>query len=152
MVSWGRAFGTALDIVLMSIVWYIIGIVIIALGGVGVFLTALSSPYFLINPLAYLPNLAVPLIALIIGGAMIYLGQMATLLKYSAELVADEVRFKQDPIVAAAKSLGISTAGKTRVEVADEIQALTIRAKVCPKCGVRSANAALYCDNCGERL
>lgn len=173
MVSWGKAFGTALNIVLMSIVWYIIGIVIIAVGGVGVFLAALSNPDFLTNPSVYLRSLAVHLVAVIIGGAIIYLGGMATLLKYSAELVADEVEevrgysrsatpspiqqappptFKQDPIVVAAKSLGISTAGKTKEEVAKEIQGQTAKTKVCPKCGVRSTATGVYCDNCGERL
>jgi hypothetical protein len=60
---------------------------------------------------------------------------------------------KQDEaIVAAANSLGISTAGKTKEEIVKEIQGQTAKTKVCPKCSVRSTTTADFCDNCGERL
>lgn len=121
---------------LMSIVWYIVGIIIIVVGSVEFFLAALSNPGYFADPAVFLRSFAGALVAIIIGGAVIYLGGIATLLKYSAELVADEVEevraysesvtsrpieVHQDSLLAAAKSLGILTEGKTREELAKEI-------------------------------
>ena len=92
MVSWGKAY-----------VWWIIGIItmisaliLMALGGVGAIVTVLSTPSFLMNPSLYVGILFGAIAALIIGGAILFLGILATSLKYIAELVADEVTKKEE--------------------------------------------------------
>jgi hypothetical protein len=98
MVSWGRAFGTAVTIILMVIVWYIIGfgiafLIIVMAGGIAS-LAILANPQMLTNPLAFLSfassSVIVYFLAFLTGAVISALGGMATILKYSAEFVASE--------------------------------------------------------------
>jgi hypothetical protein len=145
LVSWGNAFKTALRIVLMSIVWYIIGVVIIIAGWAGGGLTALTDPNVLRDPLAILTVLGGAVIVSIIGGAIIYLGVIASALKYSVELIADEVR------EGAAAPQHPYPAPPTPASRPIEAQ-VTILTESCPECGKEMPRGSKYCDKCGTRL
>jgi hypothetical protein len=145
MVSWGNAFKTALKIVLMSIGWYILGLIVIIAGWAGGAVTALTDPNILRDPLGILGVLGGAVIVSIIGGAIIYLGVIASALKYSVELIADEVGrgtavhelHLAPPLVPAS----------TPVEVK-----VAIPTEACPNCGKKMPHGSKFCDKCGSRL
>ena len=93
MAGWGSAFATAFKIVIMSIVWAIIGIILIAIGismmGMPIMTTAtqMPRPYFSGQAI-------VGLIVALIGYVILLLGTLASFLKYSAEYYAEEVRLR----------------------------------------------------------
>jgi len=145
LVSWGNAFKTALKILVMSIGWYIIGVVIIIAGWAGGGLTALTNPNFLRDPLAILTVLGGAVIVSIIGGAIIYLGVIASALKYSVELIADEVGARaagpQEPYPAPPPT---PTSRPVEAQIASSSE--------CPECGKEMPHGSKYCDKCGARL
>jgi hypothetical protein len=146
MVSWGNAFKTALKIVLMSIGWYILGLIVIIAGWAGGAVTALTDPNILRDPLGILGVLGGAVIVSIIGGAIIYLGVIASALKYSVELIADEVGrgtvaphelHPAPPLVP----------GSTPVE--GKVVSST---EACRQCGKKMPQGSIFCDKCGARL
>ena len=101
MATWGSAFKTALKIVLMSIVWGIVGLVVmfigVAIAGLPALMT-LAGHAGIVRPgyPGIAPELAmgqaiVGVILAIIGYAIMLLGTIATFLKYSAEYYASEI-------------------------------------------------------------
>jgi len=139
LVSWGNAFKAALRIVAMSIVWYIIGVVIIIAAWAGGGLAALTNPNVLRDPLTILTVLGGAVIVSIIGGAIIYLGAIASALKYSVELIVDEVRREA--------ALPSPPAPTSR-----PFEQVTILTESCPKCGKEMPRGSKFCDRCGTRL
>ncbi len=131
-VSWSKAFSTALKIVGISLVWYVVGIAIIAFGAAGAVSSAISNPSLLLNPLSFLSSIGVAIAALVIGVTITSVGTLATLLKYSAELTADEVKAKP--------------AGEPTTRLASTT-------KTCPRCGTPAVSReAAYCGHCGSKF
>lgn len=134
-----------MKILLMSIVWYIIGIgialIIMAMAGGVAGLALLSDPRLLTNPLMFLNliggSILVFYFAMTIGGVISALGAMATFLKYSAELVAGEVNLTK-PIVLSPQ--------------VPSARALSQPSKFCPTCGTQNVTRAGYCSKCGTGL
>jgi hypothetical protein len=133
MVSWGRAFGTAVTIILMVIVWYIIGFgiafLIIVMAGGMTSLAILANPQMLTNPLAFLSfassSVIVYFLAFLTGAVISALGGMATILKYSAEFVASE------------------TIGRMRLRVSPQYPVVRMSSqssKACPTSGAQSSD------------
>lgn len=97
MATWGSAFVVALKILLMSIVWYIIGVIMIVTGFafMGTALQSLitsimmGSPYG--APQIDFSGLIAGFVLLVIGFVITALGSIATFLKYSAEYYAREI-------------------------------------------------------------
>jgi hypothetical protein len=145
MVSWGKSFETAVKIILMSIVWYVIGFciafIIITLAGGLEGLVLLLNPGLVTNPSQLLGLIgrliAAFFFAMIVGGTISALGGMATLLKYSAELIADEV--------AVTSTLHLSPQGPPT-------SAPSQSSKFCHTCGAQSFVTAKFCSSCGTRL
>lgn len=105
MVSWIKAFITAIKIAIVSIIWIIIGITLISIGvaiiGLPVvvqqFLHQKTIPLKLKAPRINLIiglNLIIGSILILIGYIIIALGVAATQLKYSAELYIQELMEK----------------------------------------------------------
>ncbi len=93
LTGWGTAFKGALKIVAFTIVWAIIGGILIAAGagmaGVGpAYMT--SSQHQAVGVAALIGGF----ILIIIGGALISLGGLASFLKVSSEIYANEVLAK----------------------------------------------------------
>jgi hypothetical protein len=145
MVSWGKAFGTAVKIILMVIVWYIIGfgiafLIIVIAGGMTT-LAILAVPQILTNPLAF-PSLAsnstiVYFLAFLTGAVISALGGMATILKYSAEFVASE------------------TIARMRLRASQQYPPVRMSlqsSKACATSGAQSSVTTKYCNNCGTKL
>jgi hypothetical protein len=134
MVSWGEALGTAVTIIVLVIVWCIIGfcIAILIIGvAVGVnILAILADPHMLMNPFMFLSLAAGAIVvyysAFFIGAVISGLGGVATILKYSAELVASEVNVT--------RAIRWSP---QRPPVRNSSQS----SKLCPTCGARSSAA-----------
>jgi hypothetical protein len=146
MVSWDRAFGTAVKIVLGSAAWYIIGILValvfIILGDGPVISTIISHPTAFLSPNALLPTIGQIIIVVVIGfvagGIIASLGVIATFLKYPAELIADEVHGRNDMML-------------LRPTQASNLAA-TSKLKVCRSCGGENPVRDAYCGSCGIRL
>jgi hypothetical protein len=148
MVSWGKAFGTAVTIILMTIVWYVIGLgiallVLVIAGGITNF-AILADPRILTNPLEALGALALAsgsigifYLALVGGVAISALGGIATILKYSAELIANETNVT--------KTLHLSPQ-------LPSVRISSLPSKLCPACGAQSSATTKYCSNCGTKL
>jgi hypothetical protein len=86
MVTWGRAFRGALAYILWSIIWIIIGAVIIV---GGIYFGYISGTY---GPFGIpVPNFGIIIAAVIIGYIIISLGAIAALFKILAEITAEEV-------------------------------------------------------------
>jgi uncharacterized membrane protein len=145
MVSWGEALGTAVTIIALVIVWCVIGfciaILIIAVAvGASIF-AVLGDPHMLMNPFMFLSLASGDIVAyysaFFIGAVISALGGMATILKYSAELVANEVNVT--------RAIRWSP---QRPPVRNSSQS----SKLCPTCGARSSAATKYCSNCGTKL
>ena len=146
MVSWENAFKTALKIFLTSIGWYVLGVIIILAGWAGGGLTALTNPNILSDPFAIMQILIGSVIATIIGAAIIYLGMIATSLKYSVELIASEVGGRASvpqQRVFAPPPAPTSTPVEARI---------LSWAERCPKCGKEMPRESKFCDKCGARL
>jgi ribosomal protein L40E len=146
MVSWGNAFKTALKIVFMSIGWYILGLIVIIAGWAGGAATALTNPNILRDPLGILGVLGGAVIVSIIGGAIIYLGVIASALKYSVELIADEVGrgtaalhelHPAPPLVPASTPVEVKVVSPT---------------EACRQCGKKMPHGSQFCEKCGSRL
>jgi hypothetical protein len=149
MVSWGKAFGTAVTIIVMVIAWYIFGfgiaILIIGMAGGINNLAILADPRILTNPLQALAFLSfasgsiiiVYYLAFFIGAAISALGGMATILKYSAELIAKETN--------TTKTIRLS-AQPPPVRITPQ------SSKLCPTCGAQTSATTKYCSNCGTKL
>jgi len=146
MVSWENAFKTALKIFLTSIGWYLLGVTIILVGWAGGGLTALTNPNILSDAFAILQALAGSVIATIIGAAIIYLGMIATSLKYSVELIVDEVGGRAN---APQQRVFVPPSASTSTPVEPGILSW---AEPCPKCGKEMPRESKFCDTCGARL
>jgi hypothetical protein len=146
MVSWQTAFKTALKILVTSIGWYVLGVIIILAGWASGGLVALMNPNVLSDPLAAMQVLAGGVIATIIGGAIIYLGMIATTLKYSVELIADEVRGRA---AAPQQRAFAPPPAPTSAPVESRVLSWT---EPCPKCGKEMPRESKFCDTCGARL
>jgi len=146
MVSWDKAFGTAVKIVLVSAAWYIIGILVallfIILGGGSVISSIISHPAIIQRPnllfLAIGQVIVVVVIGFAAGGIIASLGVMATVLKYPVELIADEVYERNDLML-------------LRPTQASNLAA-TSKLKVCGSCGGENPVRDAYCGDCGNRL
>lgn len=94
MASWNSAFATAFKIMLMSIIWAIIGIILIAIG------FSMMEPIIPMPTMTTVPeyhgtgSAIIGLIIVVIGYGILLLGTLASFLKYSAEYYAKEVREK----------------------------------------------------------
>ena len=94
MAGWGSAFATAFKIVIMSIVWIIVGLVLVFIG-----LSMVGMPFYP-GPTTHVPRIGltgtglIGIIIMIIGYAILFLGTLASFLKYSAEYYAEEIREK----------------------------------------------------------
>jgi hypothetical protein len=146
MVSWENAFKTALKIFLTSMGWYVLGVIIILVGWAGGGLTALTNPNILSDPFAIMQILAGSVIATIIGAAIIYLGMIATSLKYSVELIVDEVGGRAN---APQRRVFVPPPAPTSTPVEPRILSW---AEPCPKCGKEMSRESKFCDSCGARL
>jgi ribosomal protein L40E len=82
MVSWFRAFRGAIATVLWSIIWFLLGLVVISLGVYGSFRIGPYGPEY---------NLPLLIIALTIGYLIIMFGYIASIYKVQSEIVAEEV-------------------------------------------------------------
>jgi hypothetical protein len=144
MVSWGESFKAAVKIALVSVLWYVVGIivaiVIMTTAGAFEILSSLSQPGVFSNPSELLGLVArlvtSSLLGFIIGGMIATLGILATFLKYSAELVGDEVTLR----------LGTPVVPTSPERVPPQIS------RVCGTCGAPNINTATYCGKCGNRL
>jgi len=94
MVTWSRVFRGALVYTLWSIIWIIIGAVII-IGGI--YYGYISGTYGLFGIRE--PNWGIILTAGIIGYIIISLGTIAALFKILAEITAEEVEKRVKPSV-----------------------------------------------------
>jgi hypothetical protein len=146
MVSWENAFKTALKIFLTSIGWYVLGVIIILVGWAGGGLTALTNPNILSDPFAIMQILTGSVIATIIGAAIIYLGMIATSLKYSVELIASEVGGR-----ASVPQQRVFAPSPAPTSTPVEARILSW-AEPCPKCGKEMPRESKFCDTCGARL
>ncbi len=101
MATWDAAFKTALKIVLMSVVWGIVGLVVmfigVAIAGLPALMT-LAGHARIVGPGCpeIAPELAMGqaiagVVLVAIGYAVTLLGTVATFLKYSAEYYASEM-------------------------------------------------------------
>jgi len=79
----------------------------------------------------------VVVIGFVAGGIIASLGVMATLLKYPAELIADEVHDRNDMMLLR------PTQGSNSV---------THKLKMCRSCGGENPVRDAYCGSCGVRL
>jgi uncharacterized metal-binding protein len=127
----------------MVIVWYVIGFgiafLIVAIAGAVTNLAALADPRILTNPSAFLSlaSSSVIILALIAGAAISALGGIATIPKYSAELVANETNLR--------RTLRLSPQLR-------QVQSPSKSSKFCPTCGAQSPPVTKYCSNCGTKL
>ena len=143
MVSWGKAFGTAVKIVLVSILWYAIGImiaiiVLIMVGAAGG-LALLSDPRSLFDPALLSSLIAGSFLAITIGAVVSALGVAATYLKYTAELIAYEVQVRSGTPAVAPPTVRFAPA-------------VSQSSKTCRKCGAQNDPTAAYCASCGNRM
>jgi fluoride ion exporter CrcB/FEX len=144
MVSWERAFGTAVKIVLLTIVWCILGaaisIMLIVMVGNVTTLSTLSNPTMLLNPANFIASFIAWLVGAIVGG----LGALTTYLKYSAELYAGKVKARKDP------ALSFNTTTSTRNVGAPSASRQPIM--FCQTCGTQNSTSSKYCKKCGNRF
>lgn len=136
MVSWGRSFKAALLLLAFTILWGILGIVIMFLGFfTGMFGRIFSvtpyPPYFTVNWAA----LGAGALLMIIGLLIVELGCWASLFKISTELIVEEV----------GKVLPAATVAPAATQAA---------VPPCPKCGTPLTYVQQYqrwyCTTCKE--
>lgn len=84
MVTWTKAFMSALKIIAYSIGFWIIGAVLIGFGAIQ---SSLSVYY---NPRSPYTNMIIGIISIIIGALIIFLGGLASILKVMTELITEE--------------------------------------------------------------
>jgi hypothetical protein len=146
MVSRENASGTHARIVGGTFGWYLIGLVVGALfiflaGGQAIF-SVLTQPTGFRSPTVLLAMIEHIVIVVGIGcaaGCVISsLGVMTSMLKYSAELHADEIRATED-------MLDLQPIGPSKVNVASNV-------KVCASCGSENDVSRADCDHRGSRL
>lgn len=85
-MSWSTALGKAIDYFIYSIIWDILGIVMLFLGINGLGLTNINS-----IPRLSSTSAIVPLILLIAGFLLLVLGNIATFIKILSDSVLDEM-------------------------------------------------------------
>ncbi|MEM1509584.1 MAG: hypothetical protein QW291_01695 [Thermofilaceae archaeon] len=100
MATWGSAFATAFKILLLSLIWWIIGFILIIAGAAAIgspIISALQSmgagptaPYGPPQGLFDFGSIILGLVLIVIGYLVVVLGTMASFLKYSAEYYARE--------------------------------------------------------------
>lgn len=101
MATWGSAFAVAFKILLLSLIWWIIGFILIIAGAAAIGAPIISAleEYMSMGPTApYGPphglfdfgSMILGLILIIVGYLIVVLGTMASFLKYSAEYYAKE--------------------------------------------------------------
>jgi hypothetical protein len=91
-VTWGRAFRAAVMIIVYSIVWVIVGALLI---GIGYYFGYSGYTCSTIYNCGYNTNGTIEFIILtIIGVIIMYLGVIASFLKVQTDLVADEVEYR----------------------------------------------------------
>ena len=137
MVSWGRAFKAALVLLAFTILWGIVGgIIIIAgtfFGALGAVRMISEPPYIDVNWSA----VGVIIIIWIIGFLVSFLGTWASAFRISTKLAIEEMR-KTMPVAGASPP--------TQAEGAP--------APTCPKCGTPliyvQQYQRWYCPNCRE--
>jgi hypothetical protein len=90
MVSWSRAFRGAAGIVGFSIIWWIIGSLLI---GAGLFVSGwgFTAGFFGSNTGTALFGMVIGVILIIIGSVIGILGTMAAFLKVLPEIIAEEI-------------------------------------------------------------
>ncbi len=91
MAGWGSAFAAAFKIVLMSIVWAVIGIVLIAIGLSMAGAALPGLPSHAPSHTAGTGSAVLGVIIAVIGYGLLLLGTLASFLKYSAEYYAHEL-------------------------------------------------------------
>jgi predicted RNA-binding Zn-ribbon protein involved in translation (DUF1610 family) len=133
MVSWGRAFKAALVLLAFSILWGIIGGIII-FGTTTMLLTALSDPT---NIGAYLGSMAVTIIICIIGGLISFLGTWASAFRIATNLAIEEMK----------KTMPVATTPPVATQAAGT-------SPTCPTCGTQLTYVQQYqrwyCPTCRE--
>lgn len=87
MVSWGRAFKGAAGIVGFSIIWWIIGGVLI---GLGMFVAGFG--FFFSSAAASFMGMVLGVVLIFIGSVIGMLGTLASFLKVLPEMVAEEIQ------------------------------------------------------------
>jgi hypothetical protein len=148
MVSWVKALGTAVKVILVTSAWWILGAaismgLILIVGNIS-FLSLLSNPTVLLHPASLIQELGKfitgVLIAWVVGATVAGLGSLATFLKYSAELYAQRAE-------AGAVTEHIVPRPSVTVH-----PLTTPRSKTCHSCREVNASTAFYCVNCGANL
>lgn len=138
MVSWGRAFKAALVLLAFSILWAIIGGIIMVvgtfLGGLGMLSTVLSNPTDLG---AYLGIMGGIIIIWIIGALISFLGTWASAFRIAADVALEEMRKTAPAVVAPPIATPAGAPAST-----------------CPKCGTPltyiQQYQRWYCPTCRE--
>lgn len=138
MVSWGRAFKAALVLLAFSIIWGIIGGIIMFIGSfigaLGMFRVLPYPPYLEINWGAF----GAIIIVWIIGFLISFLGTWASAFRIATQLAVEEIR-KTMP-VPVAQPVGTQT--------------VSTPAPPCPKCGTPLTYVQQYqrwyCTVCRE--
>lgn len=88
-VSWRRAFRASVAVVLYSLVWFIVGGIIVALG-----YNSYDSVTICTNGVCHYDN-TLTIIMVIAGAGVIWLGVLASFLKVQTDLTADEVEARR---------------------------------------------------------
>ncbi len=138
MVSWGRAFKAAVVLLAFTILWGIIGgIIMVAgtfLGALGAFQIVDYPPYFIVNWGA----VGVIVIVMIIGVLVSFLGTWASAFRIATQLAVEEMR----------KTMPVATAPPAVT------QAIAAPTPTCPKCGnpltYVQQYQRWYCPTCKE--
>jgi len=138
MVSWRRAFKAALVLLAFSILWGIIGGIIIfagtLVGTTGILLTALSDPT---NIGAYLGSMAVTIIICVIGGLISFLGTWASAFRIATNLAIEEMK----------KTMSVATTPPVATQAVGT-------SPTCPTCGTPLTYVQQYqrwyCPTCRE--
>lgn len=144
MVSWGRAFKAALVLLAFTIVWGIIGAIIIGVGTFTLALNAITYEYYYGTPVPTGINwgaLGGLVIVWIIGVLIIYLGSYASYFKILTELIVEETRKVSQTIAA-------------QPVVTQATQVSSTPTPVCSKCGTPLTYVQQYqrwyCPTCRE--
>lgn len=144
MVSWGRAFKAALVLLVFTIIWGILGAIIIGVGTFALAPSAITYEYYYGVPIPTGINWGAIVgvaIVWIIGILVIYLGSYASYFKILTELIVDETR-------------KISQTMVTQPVATQATQVSSAPTPVCPKCGTPLTYVQQYqrwyCPTCRE--
>ncbi len=144
MVSWGRAFKAALVLLAFTIVWGIVGAIIIGAGTFALAPRAFSYEWYYGVPIPTGINWGVLtgiIIVWIIGGLVIYLGSYASYFKILTELIVEETRM----------ATSVTATPPTATQATQAAGAPT---PICPKCSTPLTYVQQYqrwyCPTCRE--